>query len=87
VFEYAEMVRQRVRPNIVWRGKADHQETVVEVDCAPSGSLESVRIVRGSGDRAWDRAALEAVRRSGPMPVDESGRAPPSFLITLRPAI
>jgi TonB family protein len=87
VFDYAEMVRQRVRPNIVWSGKADRQETVVEVNCAPSGSLESVRIVRGSGDRAWDRAALEAVRRSDPMPLDESGRAPPSFMITLRPGI
>ncbi|MBC8732185.1 TonB C-terminal domain-containing protein [Paraburkholderia sp. UCT2] len=87
VFDYAEMVRQHVRPNIVWSGKADRKETVVEVNCTPSGSLESVRIVRPSGDRAWDRAALEAVRRSDPMPRDESGRAPPSFTITLRPGI
>jgi hypothetical protein len=47
VFDYAEMVRQRVRPNIVWSGKADRQETVVEVNCAPSGILESLRIVPG----------------------------------------
>jgi TonB family protein len=87
VFDYAEMVRQRIRPNIVWSGKADRQETVVEVHCAASGNLESVRIVRSSGDRAWDRAALEAVKRSDPMPLDESGQAPRSFMITMRPGI
>lgn len=68
-------------------GKADRQETVVEVHCAASGNLESVRIVRSSGDRAWDRAALEAVKRSDPMPLDESGQAPRSFMITMRPGI
>jgi TonB family protein len=87
VFDYAEMVRRRVRPNIVWSGNADRQETVVEVNCTPSGNLESVRIVRSSGDQAWDRAALEAVRRSDPMPLDESGQAPRSFKITLRPGV
>jgi TonB family protein len=85
VFDYAELVRQRVRPNIVWSGKSDQLETVVEVRCAPSGNLESVRVVRSSGDKAWDQAALEAVRRSDPMPLDENGRAPASFTITLIP--
>jgi TonB family protein len=87
VFDYAEMVRQRVRPYIVWNGKLVHGETVVEVRCTSSGNLESVRIVRSSGDRNWDSAALMAVRQADPMPLDEDGKAPRSFKITLRPGI
>ncbi|EEA02518.1 TonB family protein [Burkholderia sp. H160] len=87
VFDYAELVRQRVQPNIVWNGKADHRETVVEVHCTSSGSLESVKIVRSSGDRTWDKAAVEAVKRSDPMPRDENGETPRSFTITLRPGV
>lgn len=87
VFDYAELVRQRVQPNIVWNGKTGHRETVVEVHCTSSGSLESVKIVRSSGDRAWDKAAIEAVKRSDPMPRNESGEAPRSFTITLRPGV
>ncbi|HKT92020.1 MAG TPA: protein TolA, partial [Paraburkholderia sp.] len=34
----------------------------------------------------WDDAALRAVQRSDPMPVDTDGKAPSSFKITLRPA-
>ncbi|SDI29470.1 TonB family protein [Paraburkholderia phenazinium] len=85
VLNYAEMVGRRIRPNIVWNGKVNSLETVVEVHCATSGNLESVKIARSSGDQAWDQAALEAVRRSDPMPLDENGQAPPSFMITLRP--
>ncbi|WP_322012152.1 energy transducer TonB [Paraburkholderia sp. J12] len=87
VFDYAERVRQRVRPLIVWSGKAIHGETVVEVHCKSSGNLESARIVRSSGDKEWDSAALSAVRRADPMPVDENGEAPRTFEITLRPGI
>ncbi|MFM0645245.1 TonB family protein [Paraburkholderia bryophila] len=87
VFDYPELLRRRIRPNIVWNGKASRLETVVEVHCAPSGNLESVKIVRSSGDPAWDRAALEAVKRSDPMPLDESGQAPRTFKITLRPGV
>ena len=87
VVDYADLVRLRVQPNIVWNGKTGHRETVVEVHCTSSGSLESVRIVRSSGDRAWDKAAVEAVKRSDPMPHDENGETPRSFTITLRPGV
>jgi TonB family protein len=46
-----------------------------------------VKIVRSSGDRAWDKAAVEAVKRSEPMPRDETGETPRSFTITLRPGV
>ncbi|HWP34821.1 MAG TPA: energy transducer TonB, partial [Thermodesulfobacteriota bacterium] len=34
----------------------------------PGGRLERVRLVRSSGDRSLDAAALEAVRRGAPYP-------------------
>lgn len=87
VFDYAEIVRQRVRPHVVWEGKEVHGETVVEVRCTSSGNLESVKIVRSSGNRDWDSAALRAVRQADPMPLEENGEAPRLFKITLRPGI
>ncbi len=87
VFDYAEMVRKRVRPLIVWDGTVVHGETVVEVSCTSSGNLESVSIVHSSGNAAWDRAAVAALRQADPMPVNENGEAPRSFKMTLRPGI
>jgi TonB family protein len=87
LFDYAERVRQRVRPNILWTGKAAGQQTVIEVHCASSGMLETARIIQPSGDPTWDRAALKAVLRSDPMPLDENGEARRLFTITLTPGI
>jgi colicin import membrane protein len=83
---YAEKVQRRVRPNIVWAGDTQGLETVVAVRCAPTGTLLSATITRGSGNSQWDDAALRAVQRSDPMPQDTNGKTPASFTITLRPA-
>ena len=83
---YAEKVQRRVRPNIVWAGETAGLETVVAVRCSPTGTLLSATIRRSSGNEQWDEAALRAVQRSDPMPVDTNGQAPSSFTITLRPA-
>jgi colicin import membrane protein len=83
---YSEKVQRRVRPNIVWSGETAGLETVVSVRCAPTGTLLSATIRRSSGNEQWDQAALRAVQRSDPMPVDTNGQAPATFLITLRPA-
>ncbi|MGV2291329.1 cell envelope integrity protein TolA [Trinickia sp. YCB016] len=83
---YAEKVQRRVRPNIVWAGDTQGLETVISVRCAPTGTLLSATVQRSSGNAQWDDAALRAVQRSDPMPLDTDGRAPATFLITMRPA-
>ncbi|PMS12599.1 cell envelope integrity protein TolA [Trinickia caryophylli] len=83
---YADKVKRRVRPNIVWAGETQGLETVIAVRCSPTGTLLSATIQRGSGNAQWDDAALRAVQRSDPMPLDDNGRAPASFTITMRPA-
>ena len=85
VSDYAERVQRRVRPNIIWDGTVVHGETVIEVHCTSSGKLESVKIVRSSGNDRWDSAALRAVSQSDPMPLDAKGEALRSFSITMRP--
>lgn len=83
---YADKVRRRVRPNIVWSGDTQGLETEIAVRCSPSGTLLSVTVTRGSGNAQWDDAAERAVRASDPMPVDTDGKTPSNFKITLRPA-
>jgi len=84
--DYATQVQRRIRPNIVWAGPTLDLETVISVRCAPTGTLLSATISRSSGNATWDMAALRAIQRSDPMPLDTDGRAPPAFAITLRPS-
>ncbi len=82
---YAEKVGRRVRPNIVWAGGVVAEEAVVAVRCSPTGTLLSATITNSSGNEQWDAAALRAVQRSDPFPVDSNGRAPAEFTIAMRP--
>lgn len=84
--DFASKVQRRVRPNIVWAGPNLELETTVEVHCTASGTLLSATVSRSSGNAAWDAAALRAVQRSDPMPVDFDGHTPGDFSITLRPS-
>lgn len=83
---YADKVRRRVRPNIVWSGETAGLEAEVAVRCSPSGTLLSATITHSSGNPSWDDAVLRAVQRSDPMPVDIDGKAPASLKVALRPA-
>lgn len=82
---YPLKVRRRVAPNIVWNGPTQGLETAIAVRCAPSGMLLSASIIGTSGNDEWDKAALRAVERSDPMPLDTDGVAPPEFEMRLRP--
>jgi colicin import membrane protein len=42
---------------------------VISVKLLPSGDVMDVRVVRGSGDNVFDRAAENAVRKASPLPV------------------
>jgi colicin import membrane protein len=83
---YADKVRRRVEPNIVFAGDTSLDiSTLVAIDCAPDGRVLNARIVRPSGNPSWDDAAMRAVQRSDPMPLDDNGTAPAHFTITFRP--
>ncbi|WP_354682960.1 cell envelope integrity protein TolA [Cupriavidus necator] len=83
---YAERVRQRVKPNIIFNEEVSgNPAAVVAVHMAPDGSLLSTRLARSSGNAAWDSAVMRAVARSDPLPRDENGVAPANINITFWP--
>lgn len=83
---YADRVRRRVKPNIIFTEEiAGNPAAVVAVRMAPDGSLLSVRLAKSSGNAGWDNAVLRAVERSDPLPRDENGVAPPGVNITFMP--
>lgn len=70
--QYAEAVRNRVRPYIVIPdGIKGNPEAVIEVIILPTLEIRSTRVLRSSGSPAWDQAVLAAlaeVRRFPALP-------------------
>lgn len=60
-------------------------EAVVEVRATATGTVLSRRLVKPSGNTAWDNAVLRAIDGASPLPRDTDGRAPGSIEITFRP--
>ncbi|MDN7671581.1 cell envelope integrity protein TolA [Burkholderia oklahomensis] len=83
---YADKVRRRVKPNIVWAGERDSLVTVVAIRCTPSGDVLSTSIRRSSGNSGWDQAVISAIQASVPLPPDTNGRTPPEITITFKAA-
>jgi colicin import membrane protein len=83
---YAGRIRARVKPNIVFTEDIEGNPSAeVEVRCAPDGTITGQRIVKSSGNRAWDEAVLRALERTEVLPKDTDGRVPSPMLITFRP--
>ena len=84
---YANKVRQRVKPNIIFEAShiAGNPRTVVSVQCAPDGAILNVSLSQSSGNAAWDEAVLRAVQKSDPMPRDADGKVPRHFIMTFQP--
>ncbi len=83
---YGGRIKARVKPNIVFTQDIGANPTAeVEVRCAPDGTIIGQRIVKASGNRAWDEAVLSAVIKTEVLPRDESGRVPSVLILQFRP--
>jgi hypothetical protein len=85
---FADEVRQRIRWNMTAVPNPHNLETVIEIACAPDGTILSTAVIVRSGDSAIDEAALNSVRRSSPMlrmPVGANGKPMTQFRVTVRP--
>ncbi len=83
---YAARVAARIRPNIVYTEEFPARlATEIEVRAAADGNILSRRVVRSSGNSAWDEAALRAIDRTGSLPRDTDGRVPSPLVIVVRP--
>ncbi|KAF1013693.1 MAG: cell envelope integrity protein TolA [Burkholderia sp.] len=83
---YADKVKRRVRPFIVWNGTPAGLMTRLQVRCAPSGNVLGVSVVKPSGNAAWDETVVGAVRSASPLPPDTNGSTPANIVIIFRAA-
>ena len=83
---YGSKVRAKVKPNIVFTEDiAGNPVAEVEVRTTPGGSITSQRLVKSSGNKAWDDAVIKAIIRTETMPRDTDGRVPTPLIIEFRP--
>lgn len=83
---YGGKVRAKVKPNIVFTDAVDENvKAEVEVRSALDGTITSQRLVKSSGNKAWDDAVIKAIVRTETMPRDTDGRVPPVMILEFRP--
>ena len=83
---YGSKVRAKVKPNIVFTEDiAGNPVAEVEVRTTPGGSITSQRLLKSSGNKAWDDAVIKAIIRTETLPLDTDGRVPTPLIIEFRP--
>jgi colicin import membrane protein len=83
---YAGRIRARIKPNIVFADDLPGNPTaIVEVRCAPDGTIVSRKLVKSSGAGPWDDAVLRAIDKTEVLPRDTDGRVPSPMQLEFRP--
>jgi len=83
---YGNRVRERIRPNIrISQELPRNLLTEIEVRALADGTISSRRVVKSSGNPAWDDAALRAIDRTGSLPRDTDGTVPSPMIVEMRP--
>ena len=83
---YAGRVSARVKPNIVFTAEiANNLEAGVEVRTSPDGAIIGRKIIRPSGNKAWDDAVLRALDKTEILPKDTDGRVPSPIEFYFKP--
>jgi len=83
---YGARVAASIRPNVVFTDVAPgNPRAEVEVRTAPDGTITARKLVKSSGNPAWDEAVLRAIDRTDKLPRDTDGRVPSVMVIGLRP--
>ena len=83
---YESKVNAKIRPNIVFtETNVGNPVAEVEVRTTLDGTIISQRLVKSSGNKAWDDAVIKAIIRTESLPRDVDGRVPTPLIIGLRP--
>jgi len=62
----------------------DNPTALVEVRAAPDGTIISRKLIKSSGNKAWDDAVLKAIDKTVLLPRDIDGTVPPLLEINFR---
>ncbi len=65
---YFRTIQQRVKDAWTFPGGANDLSADVEFSISTDGTLNGVKIAKGSGDSAFDESVLRAIRRAAPFP-------------------
>jgi colicin import membrane protein len=83
---YGGKVRAKVKPNVIFTDDiAGNPVAEVEVRTTLDGTITSQRLVKSSGNKAWDDAVITAIVRTVTLPRDTDGRVPSPLIISFRP--
>lgn len=83
---YAGRIRARIKPNIVFTEDIVGNPTAeVDVRTAPDGTIIARKLLKSSGDKAWDDAVLKAIDKTEVLPRDTDGRVPSNLLLVFSP--
>lgn len=83
---YGAKIRAKVLPNVVFTDEvAGNPRAEVEVTTTADGTILSQRLLKSSGNPAWDEAVLKAIVRTGSLPRDVDGRVPSPMVLEFRP--
>lgn len=83
---YAGRIIARVKPNIVFTEDISTNPTAeVEVRTSPDGTIVERKLLKSSGNKAWDEAVLKAIDKTEVLPRDVDGRVQSPLTITFRP--
>jgi len=82
---YGGRVSAIVKPNIVFtENPLDNPTALVEVRTAPDGSIVGRKLIKSSGNKAWDEAVLRAIDKTAVLPRDIDGKVPTVLEINFR---
>ena len=83
---YGGKVRAKVKPNVLFTDDiAGNPSAEVEVRTTPDGTIVGQRLVKSSGNKAWDDAVIKAIIRTETMPRDVDGKVPTPMILEFRP--
>jgi colicin import membrane protein len=83
---YGGRIRARIKPNITFADDVmGNPAAEVEVKCAPDGTIVSRKLLKSSGNPAWDNAVLKAIDKTEILPRDTDGRVHSPLLLVFRP--
>ena len=83
---YSGRIRGRIKPNITFTEDiASNAPAEVEVRCAPDGTIVGKKLIKSSGNAAWDNAVLKAIDKTEILPRDIDGRIHSPLVISFRP--
>jgi TonB family protein len=83
---YSGRVAARIKSNITWAGQDEvSQKAEVKVRVSPDGTIIDRRLIKSSGNRAWDESVLRAIDKAEVLPRDVDGRVPAEIVLSFNP--